>query len=229
MEQDAIGVLQTTFESLLAQVFSFIPELLGAILILLVGLIVAWALRVVVEKTIAAIKIDALLKRLGVTAVVKKAGFKLHVGELFGWIVKWFVIILSLIAAADVLGWSQITQFLNDVVLYIPSAFIAAVILLVGVVLGSFVYDIVMTAVKAAKLGGAPLLAGISKWSVFIFAFIAAMEQLGIAPTLLQTLTTGLVGMLALAGGLAFGLGRQEHAQKFLKQLGNDIGHKSIV
>lgn len=226
MEQDAIGVLQTTFESLLGQVFSFIPSLVGALVILIIGVIVAWALRVVVEKVISAIKVDALLKRLGVTDMVKKAGFKLHVGKLFGWIVKWFVLILALIAAADVMGWSQITQFLNDVVLYIPSAFIAAVILLVGVVLGSFVYDIVMTAVKAAKLGGAHLLAGISKWAVFVFAFIAAMEQLGIAPTLLQTLTTGLVGMLALAGGLAFGLGGQDHAKKFLKKLGEDIGHK---
>lgn len=226
MEQDAIGVLQTTFESLLAQVFSFIPELVGALVILIVGLILAWALRVVVEKVISALKVDALLKKLGVTDMVKKSGFSLHVGKLFGFIVKWFIIILALIAAADVLGWSQITQFLNDVVLYIPSAFIAAVILLVGVVVGSFVYDVVMTAVKASKLGSAQLLAAIAKWAIFIFAFIAAMEQLGIAPTLLQTLTTGLVGMLALAGGLAFGLGGQEHAKRFLKKLADDIGHK---
>lgn len=226
MEQDAIGVLQTTFESLLAQVFSFIPELVGALVILIVGLILAWALRVVVEKIISALKVDALLKKLGVTDMAKKTGFQLHVGKLFGFIVKWFIIILALIAAADVLGWSQITQFLNDVVLYIPSAFIAAVILLVGVVVGSFVYDVVMTAVKASKLGSAQLLAAIAKWAIFVFAFIAAMEQLGIAPTLLQTLTTGLVGMLALAGGLAFGLGGQDHAKKFLKKLADDIGHK---
>ena len=123
MEQDAIGVLQTTFESLLGQVFSFIPSLVGALVILIIGVIVAWALRVVVEKVISAIKVDALLKRLGVTDMVKKAGFKLHVGKLFGWIVKWFVLILALIAAADVMGWSQITQFLNDVVLYIPHVY----------------------------------------------------------------------------------------------------------
>lgn len=226
MDQSAISVLQLTFESLLARLFSFIPELIGAILILIIGLVIAWALRVVVEKIIAAIKIDAVLTRMGVAAMVKKLGFSLHVGMLLGWIVKWFVVIISLIAAADILGWTQITQFLNDVVLYIPSAFIAAVILLVGVVLGSFVHDVVMTAVQASKLGGAHLLAGISKWAVFVFAFIAAMEQLGIAPTLLATLTTGLVGMLAIAGGLAFGLGGQEHAKKFLQKLGQDIGHK---
>lgn len=226
MEQDAIGVLQTTFESLLTQVFSFIPSLLGAIVIIIIGLIVAWALRIVIEKVVTALKVDALLKRMGVTDIIKKAGFKLHVGELLGWIVKWFILTIALIAAADVMGWTQITEFLNRVVLYIPNAFIAAVILLVGVVLGSFVYDIVMTAVKAAKMGSAQMLAAISKWAIFIFAFIAAMEQLGIAPTLLQTLTTGLIGMLALAGGLSFGLGGQEHAKKFLKKLGDDMGHK---
>ena len=226
METSALTVLQSTFQGLLDEIVGFIPQLVGAVLILIVGIIIAWALKVVVEKIIDAIKIDALLKKVGATEVVKKAGINLHIGILLGWIVKWFVIILSLIAAADVLGWSQITLFLNDVVAYIPSAIIAVVILLVGIVLGSFVYDIVMTAVKASKLGGAHLLAGISKWAIFVFAFIAAMEQLGIASSLLNILTTGLVAMLALAGGLAFGLGGKDYAAKFLRKLGDDIGHK---
>ena len=220
MEDNTLVTVQSAFESLLAQVVSFLPDLLSAVLIIILGVIIAWALRV-----IAAIKVDDLLAKFGVTDMLKKAGLTLHVGSLFGWIVKWFVIILSLIVAADILGWSQITQFLNDVVAYIPNAFIAAVILLVGLVLGSFVYDVVTTAVKASKFGGAHMLAAIAKWAIFIFAFVAAMEQLGIAPTLLQTLTTGLVGMLALAGGLAFGLGGQEHAKKVLKKLGDDLGH----
>ena len=118
------------------------------------------------------------------------------------------------------------TLFLGEVVAYLPNVLISVVILLVGIVLGSFVYDVVTTAVKTAKLGGASLLAGISKWSIFVFAFIAAMQQLGIATSLLQILTTGLVAMLALAGGLAFGLGGQEHAKKFLGRLKDDISHQ---
>ncbi len=226
MQPDAIGVLQSTFESLLAQVLSFIPELLGAIVIIIVGVVVAWALRVVVEKIVQALRIDPALEKIGVSATVKKTGITLHVGHLLGWIVKWFVIVLSFVAASEVLGWAQVSSFLNDVVLYIPSALIAVVILLIGIVLGSFVYDVVMTAVKASRLGGAALLAGISKWAIFLFAFIAAMEQLGIARTLLTTITTGLVAMLALAGGLAFGLGGQDYAKKFLKKLSDDIGSR---
>lgn len=226
MQPDAIGVLQSTFESLLAQILAFIPELIGAIIIIIVGVVVAWALRVVVEKIVQALRIDPALEKIGVSATVKKTGITLHVGHLLGWIVKWFVIILSFVAASEVLGWSQVSAFLNDVVLYIPSALIAVIILLIGIVLGSFVYDVVMTTVKASRLGGAALLAGISKWAIFLFAFIAAMEQLGIARTLLTTITTGLVAMLALAGGLAFGLGGQDYAKKFLKKLSDDIGSR---
>lgn len=223
MENDALVIVQSTFEDLWLQVIGFLPELVGAIVIFIIGLIVAWALRVVVEKVVKALHVDELMVKLKVTDLFRKSGIKLHVGSLFGWLVKWFAIIVFLIAAADILGWSQITLFLNDVVAYIPNALVAAVILLVGIVLGSFVYDIVETAIKAAKMGGERLLAGISKWAIFLFAFIAALQQLGIAVSLLQTITTGLVAMLALAGGLAFGLGGQDHAKKFMAKLKSDI------
>ncbi|NQV11978.1 hypothetical protein HQ524_01315 [Candidatus Uhrbacteria bacterium] len=223
METDAINVLQSTFQDLIAQIMGFLPQLLGAIFIIIIGAIIAWALQLVVKKIIAAVKIDDLLGRLQVASMFKKAGINLHVGKLLSWIVKWFVIILFIIAAADVLGWGQVTLFLGEVIAYIPNVLISVVILLVGIVLGSFVYDVVTTAVRSAKLGGANLLAGISKWSIFVFAFIAAMQQLGIASALLQILTTGLVAMLALAGGLAFGLGGQDHAKKFLAHLQDDI------
>ena len=121
---------------------------------------------------------------------------------------------MFLIAAADILGWSQITAFLNDVVAYIPNALVAVVILLVGIVLGSFVFEVVEKAVKASKMGGERLLAGIAKWAIFLFSFIAAFNN-GIASALLQTITTGLVAMIAMPVALAFGLGGQEHAKSF--------------
>jgi len=223
MEQNAIFILQDTFRELIGQLLLFLPQLIGAVLILVVGALIAWALRLVVEKVVAAVKIDEMLAEAGVFAMARDAGVNLHVGHLLGWLVKWFVIVLFTIAAADVMNWSQVTLFLNDVVAYLPNVLIAVVILLVGIILGSFVYDVVTTAVKSAKLGSAHLLAGISKWAIFVFAFIAAMQQLGIATALLQILTTGLVAMLALAGGLAFGLGGQDHAKAFLSKLKDDI------
>ncbi|OGL71390.1 hypothetical protein A3B32_00875 [Candidatus Uhrbacteria bacterium RIFCSPLOWO2_01_FULL_53_9] len=225
MAQDAISIVQTTFQDLWFQVIGFLPVLIGAIVVFIIGLIIAWALRVVVEKIVKALRVDDLMVRLRVTDLFKKAGLPLHVGSLLGWIVKWFIVVVFLIAAADILGWSQITAFLTDVVAYIPNALVAVVILLVGIVLGSFVFEIVEKAVKASKMGGERLLAGISKWAIFLFSFIAALQQLGIAYTLLQTITTGLVAMIAIAGGLAFGLGGQDHAKKFLGKLKSDISH----
>ena len=226
MNTDAIQVLQGSFQGLLDRVLDFLPLLVGAVVVFVIGLIIAWALRVTVERLVAALKIDDLMDRLKVTAAFKRAGIELHVGRLLGWILKWFVIVLFLITAADILGWTQITLFLNEVVAYIPNAIIAVVILLVGIVLGAFVQKIVRTAVKAANLGGEQLLSGIAKWAIFVFAFIAALEQLNIATTLLQTMTTGLVAMLALAGGLAFGLGGRDEAARFLEKLKKDISHK---
>ncbi len=225
MAQDAISIVQSTFQELWFQVIGFLPELLGAIVVFLIGLVIAWALRVVVEKVVMALRIDDLMIKLKVKDLFKKAGLSLHVGRLLGWIVKWFIVVVFLIAAADILGWSQITAFLNDVVAYIPNALVAVVILLVGIVLGSFVFEVVEKAVKASKMGGERLLAGIAKWAIFLFSFIAALQQLGIASALLQTITTGLVAMIAIAGGLAFGLGGQEHAKKFLSKLRSDISH----
>lgn len=225
MGQDAIVIVQSTFQELWLQVVGFLPELLGAIVVFIVGLVIAWALRVVVEKVVMALRIDDLMIKLKVKDLFKRVGLSLHVGRLLGWMVKWFIVVVFLIAAADILGWSQITAFLNDVVAYIPNALVAVVILLVGIVLGSFVFEVVEKAVSASKMGGERLLAGISKWAIFLFAFIAALQQLGIASALLQTITTGLVAMIAIAGGLAFGLGGQEHAKKFLSKLRNDISN----
>ena len=226
MENEPIIVLQSTFQGLLEQVLAFLPSLIGAIIILIVGIFVAWALRIVIEKIVGALKVDALLERFDVTSSLKKVGIKLHVGKLLGWIAKWFVLILFFMVAAETLGWSQVTVFLQDVLAYLPDAFIAVIILLVGMLLGSFVYDVVNTAVSAAKLGGAAILAGICKWAIVVFAFIAALQQLDIAQELLQTLTTGLVAMLALAGGLAFGLGGQSHAKHVLDKLKSDISQE---
>ncbi len=225
MNGDAIVVVQGTFQNLLAGVLAALPQIVGAVVVLVIGLVIAWALCLVVEKIISAVKIDDLMDTLQVTSFFKKMGVSFKLSALIGWLVKWFVIVVFLIAAADILGWSQITLFLNDVVDYIPNAIIAIVILLVGIVLGSFVNRVVRTAVSASGLGGEDLLAGISKWAIFVFALIAALQQLGIATILLQTITTGIVAMLALAGGLAFGLGGQEDAKRFLSKLRKDISN----
>jgi hypothetical protein len=137
--------------------------------------------------------------------------------------VKWFFVIVALIAATDILGWEQLTSYLQEIVLFVPNVVIAVIILLAGILLSNFVQRVVKSAVEAAKLTSAGFLSGIAKWAILIFSFMAAFVQLEIAPDLIRVLFTGLVFMIALAGGLAFGLGGREHASKFLDRLKKDI------
>ncbi|PJA45469.1 hypothetical protein CO174_03115 [Candidatus Uhrbacteria bacterium CG_4_9_14_3_um_filter_50_9] len=216
-------VLQGPLLELWDTIIAYLPNVLGALLIFLIGIIIAHVLRTVVVRLIALLRIDELAQRLEIKSQFDRVGIHLHIGHLLGWIVKWFFIIIALIAATDILGWDQVTNYLEEVVLFIPNVIIAVIILLAGILLGNFVQNIVKSAVEAAKLASADFLSGIAKWAILIFSFMAALVQLEIAPELIRVLFTGLVGMLALAGGLAFGLGGKEHASRFLNRLKRDI------
>ncbi|MFH1404946.1 MAG: hypothetical protein ABIH21_02495 [Patescibacteria group bacterium] len=220
-------VLQESFFGLWTSIVDFLPRVIGAIVIFIIGWVIALILRSVIVQIVKFLRIDELAARLELKSSCEKAGIKLHIGNLLGWIIKWFFIIFALIAATDVLGWQQVTLYLKEVVMYLPNVIIAVIILLAGILLGNFVGRIVKSAVEAAKLASADFLAGISKWAIFIFTLMAALVQLQIAPQLIQVLFTGLVAMLALAGGLAFGLGGKEHAAKFLERLKKDISSHS--
>ncbi len=216
-------VLQGPVLELWDTVVAYLPNLVGAVLVFLIGVVIALVLRSVVVRIIALLRVDDLAHKLEITAQFERAGLRLHIGGLLGWIVKWFFIIIALIAATDILGWEQVTDYLQQVVLFIPNVIIAVIILLAGILLGNFVQNVVKTAVEAAQLSSAEFLSGIAKWAIFIFSLMAALVQLQIAPELIRVLFTGLVAMLALSGGLAFGLGGQEHAHRFLNHLRRDI------
>ena len=216
-------VLQGPLLELWNTIIAYLPNFIGAIVVFLIGLIVASILRSAVVKVVALLRVDEFAKKLELTQQFERAGLRLHIGGLLGWIVKWFFIIVALIAATDILGWEQVTDYLQQVVLFIPNVIVAVIILLAGILLGNFVQNVVKSAVEAAQLASAEFLSGIAKWSILIFGFMAAMVQLQIAPELIRVLFTGLVAMLALAGGLAFGLGGKEHAHQFLNRLKKDI------
>lgn len=216
-------VLQGPLLELWETMVAYLPNLLGAIVVFLIGVIVALVLRSVVVKIIVLLRIDELAQRLEITAQFERVGLRLHIGALFGWIVKWFFMIVALIAATDILGWDQVTDYLGQIVLFVPNVIVAVIILLAGILLGNFVQNVVKTAVEAAQLASAEFLSGIAKWAILIFTFMAALVQLQIAPELIRVLFTGLVAMLALAGGLAFGLGGKEHAHHLLNRLKKDI------
>ena len=126
---------------------------------------------------------------------------------------------MAVLAAADILRLAQISEFLRSVLSYFPNVIVAVVIVTIGVLVGNFVHKLVLGAGRAAKLPSVPAIATFARWAIVIFAALAALVQLQVAGALIQILFTGIIAMLAIAGGLAFGLGGKEHAKEILDQV----------
>lgn len=216
-------LLQQSFLELWKGGLTFLPQLLGALLVFIIGLIIAAVLQRVIEKIIDLLKIDGLAKKFEVPQVFEKYGLNFRVSKLFGWVVKWFLIVVVMIVATDILGWEQVTDYLKQIVLYLPNVIIALVLLFFGAVLANFLFKVVKSAATNAKLFSADLLAGLARWSILVFSFMAALIQLQIAEELIRLLFAGLVLMVSLAGGLAFGLGGKDYAARLLEKLKKDI------
>lgn len=202
---------------------SFLPSLIGAVIVFIVGWLIAAGLGRIAEQIIRAIRVDHLLEKLGVGRALERAQMKLDTGRFLGWLVKWFFVIVFLLAASDILGLTELTSFLKDILLYIPSIIISVLILLAAVIVGNVLERVVVGAVSAAGAPSARFLGTVTRWAVFVFAVLAALVQLGIAQSLINTLFTGLVALLAIAGGLAFGLGGKGAAEDFLHKIRKDI------
>lgn len=197
---------------------AFLPELLGAVIVLLIGLVLAVFLGRVVENLIMRTRVDGLLERAGISRRFEEAGLGFRLSYVIGWLVKWFIILVVLATVADILDWNQINQFLNDIALYIPNVIVAVVILIIGLLAGRLVHGVVERSARASVMlaGAAGLLAEIARWAVIIFAVMAALTQLKIAANLIEVFFAGLVFAIALAFGLAFGLGGREKAKEFI-------------
>jgi hypothetical protein len=219
-------VITISFQQLWTGVLGFVPKFLIAVIVFIIGWIIAVALGKVVTQVVRALKVDSALQALGAEEVVARAGMRLDSGVFIGGLVKWFFILVFLLAAFDVVGLSAVTEFLRSVVLtYIPQVIVAAFILLAAALLSDLGYRVVSGSARAAGFPSAGFLGGVTKWSIWIFAILAALFQLGIAGPFVQTLFTGFVAMLAISGGLAFGLGGKDTAAAYLEKLRHDIGN----
>ncbi|MDP3785231.1 MAG: hypothetical protein Q8R12_04160 [bacterium] len=219
-------VLRDSFQTLWIGVAGFVPRLIGAVIVFIIGWIIAMALGKVIDQIIRAIKVDKALQGLGMEEPLARAGMRLDAGAFIGGLVKWFFIVVFFAWAVAILGLSDVTVFLQDVVVgYLPKVFVAALILVVAALVADTTRNAVVGTAKAAHLPSAGFLGGVSKWAIWIFAILAALYQLGIVGPLIQTLVTGAVAALALALGIAFGLGGKETAARYLDRLRSDISN----
>jgi hypothetical protein len=191
---------------------SFVPKLFAGLIVLLIGIVIASIVKQLILALTKSLKVDTYLERYGVPELRKDYTWSNILAE----IVRWFVIIVFLIPTADIWGLPRIGTLLNEILLYLPNVFIAVVIALVGFVLARLAHDVILASIKGITKESAEMIATATQWAINIFVILAVLNQLGVASDLIRILFTGFVAMIALAGGIAFGLGGQSNAQEIL-------------
>jgi hypothetical protein len=202
---------------------NFLPSLIGAVIILIIGWIVGMIVETAIDRLFRLVGLQALFEKAKVEDVLKKADVEKDATGLLASVVKWIIYLVALIAASNTLSLTAVSDFLNSILAYIPQVVIAVAIVLIGLVLAHFLGAVIKGSVKLASLAFADTLSLVVRYSIIIFTVLAALAQLGIAANMINTLFIGLVAFLAIAGGLAFGLGGQSAAKEWIEDVKKEL------
>jgi hypothetical protein len=213
------NLIAEPIRQMLTRIMAYLPVLLGALIILIVGWIVAKAIRRLVDWLLKVVRFDVMADKAGISEVIRKGDLKISAGEVVSKLVYWLIMIMVLVMTVDALGLPKTSDVLASLFAYIPRVIAALLVLVVAMFLASFVSGIVSTAAGNAKMPKPELIAGISRWAIIIFAATIALVELGIAPLLVTTTFNIILGGIVLALALAFGLGGKDAAARYLEEL----------
>ena len=213
------AAITDSMQSVWVRLIDFLPHALAALLIFIIGTAFARGVSHFVTKGLQVAKVDDIGDRLGINKTLDHLGLFYSPSEIFGGLIQWALYVVVLLTLADILQLTQVTDFLNSLLLYLPNVIVAIIVIFVGLFVGNTASQAIRNAGKSQRVAYIGFFAGLARWTIVIFSIMAALVQLGIAAALIQTLFTGIVAMMAIAGGLAFGLGGKDHAQKFLSEL----------
>ena len=212
-------IITEPIQEMLTKITSFLPTLLGALIILIIGWIIAKIVRNLVNRLLEVIRFHVITEKAGVSNVLAKGGVRLTPNQMLSGLAYWLVMIMVLVMVVNALGLTVASQLLEGLLAYIPKVIAALFVLVLGMFLGNFISGVVLTAARNANLPKPEMLGSISKWAILIFAGTISLKQLGIAPLLVTTTFNIFFGGLCLALALAFGLGGKEMAAEYLKEI----------
>jgi hypothetical protein len=211
-------VVKGAWDAFATKIMLFLPELIGAIIIFVAGLIIAKLVQMLIVKLLRLVRFDSAADKTGVKGFLDKGNIIKTPSEIIGSLVYWFVMILALIASMDALGLPIVSDILNDIFLYIPNVVAAIIILILGLLFGNLLSAVVRTAASNAGLTTAEGLSKTALYAIVAFSVAIALIQLGIGEEIVASAFGLSFGAVALAFGLAFGLGGKEVAGEYLKK-----------
>jgi hypothetical protein len=204
---------------MLTKIMAYLPVLLGTLAILIVGWLIAKAIKRIVDWLLKAIRFDTLADKAGISAILKKGDLKISAREVVSSLVYWLIIIMVLVMTVDALGLPRASDVLASLFAYVPNVIAALLVLVVAMFLASFVSGIVRTAAGNADLPRPETFAAVSRWAIIIVAITIALEQLGIASLLVTTTFNIILGGVCLALAIALGLGGKDTVANYLEEL----------
>ena len=210
-----VDIISRPFVELWASLAEGLARFLPALLVFIIGLLIANLVYKAVVKLFAMAQLDNLVRPF--TGAVERAGYRVRVGHIIGWLAKWFIIIASAILALDIMNLESGRDLLMGIVYYIPQVILAILVLFVGFILADFVKKLIMGSTKMLNFKSAAMLGNIARIVIIVFAVLVALRTVGVASDLIYILFVGIVGMIALAGGLAFGLGGRDAAKEAIE------------
>ncbi|MES2224763.1 MAG: hypothetical protein V4478_02120 [Patescibacteria group bacterium] len=219
-------VFLLSLEGLWYGFIAIFPKILIALIVFIIGWIVATTLGSLVTAGIDALKLDRLFKSPTTDEALARAGVRLHIGKVIGELVKWLIVIGTLKFSLELIGLTAVNDFLSSIWYYIPQVIIAVLILVAGTILADFARKFVSGSAAVANIRSSRMIGSIAYYAIWILSVVTALDKLGIFGYFGQILFTGLVVMFALAFGLAFGLGGKDAAGKFVNRIADDLSSK---
>ena len=226
MVQDWYAITYDTLLNLWQGFLNFIPSLLAAIIVLIIGWLIAEAIGKLISRILKTLKLDQIFEKANWREALEAAEIKVNVSGFIGAICKWILVIVFLSIAVEILGLVQFAALLNRLINWLPNLVIAVAIFVVAVIIADLLNKIIRASVKKIGIKYAGFLGAVVRWAIYIFAVLAILIQLGIAPAIFETIVMGFVGMVALALGLAFGLGGKEAAARLIEDLKGKISER---
>ncbi len=198
---------------------NYMPNILGAIIIFLIGWLIAVFIGKLIAEVLRRIKFNLLFEQASWKRALEKAEIKVDAASFVGAICKWILVVVFLLASVEILGLPHFASFLQALLSYLGNVVIAVVIFVAAVIIADISEKVVRAAVESTRVGYGHISGAIVKWSIWVFAIIAILLQLDVSPLLVQTIVRGFIGLLVIAGGLAFGLGGKDVAAEILQDL----------
>lgn len=221
------NVFSGSFQGVWSIFSSFVFVLLLAIISFIIGVLIASVVGTAIAQVIRATKIDKLFAKAGLEKFMNKMGLKLDIGKFFGTLIKWFIVIVFLMASLQIMGLTQVSEFLgNLVIVYLPKVVVIIIVLMLATIIAEAFKKIVIASARAANLASSEILGSIAKYAVWVIAIILAIGQIDELKSYALIIFVGIVAFIVISSSIAFGIGGKDAASRTIEKMSKEISGK---